>query len=146
MKKTYCSEHQPHSGARISRYRCFLPDLAGFTAYRRGGANTRYNKFLKCLLLDVYPREKYTPEREGFEPSIRYERIHAFQACSFNRSDISPTRGVRLNQNSCFRNCFVRFCVHFILIPNRTPNEQHSKQIKNDLHAIWIFLIANQNK
>ena len=28
--------------------------------------------------------------REGFEPSIRYERIHAFQACSFNRSDTSP--------------------------------------------------------
>ncbi len=25
--------------------------------------------------------------REGFEPSIRYERIHAFQACSFNHSD-----------------------------------------------------------
>src|SRR3990167_8786584 len=29
-------------------------------------------------------------EREGFEPSIRYERINAFQAFSFDRSDISP--------------------------------------------------------
>ena len=29
-------------------------------------------------------------EREGFEPSIRYYRIHTFQACSFNHSDISP--------------------------------------------------------
>ena len=29
-------------------------------------------------------------EREGFEPSIRYSRIHTFQACSFNHSDTSP--------------------------------------------------------
>ncbi len=29
-------------------------------------------------------------EREGFEPSVRYKRTHAFQACSLNRSDISP--------------------------------------------------------
>ena len=29
-------------------------------------------------------------EREGFEPSIRYYRIHTFQACSFNHSDTSP--------------------------------------------------------
>ncbi len=29
-------------------------------------------------------------EREGFEPSIRGYRIHTFQACSFNHSDISP--------------------------------------------------------
>ena len=28
--------------------------------------------------------------REGFEPSIRGYRIHAFQACSFNHSDTSP--------------------------------------------------------
>ena len=28
--------------------------------------------------------------REGFEPSIRFRRIHAFQACSLNRSDTSP--------------------------------------------------------
>ncbi len=33
---------------------------------------------------------KYRSEREGFEPSIRRRRIHAFQACSFNHSDISP--------------------------------------------------------
>ena len=31
----------------------------------------------------------YLVEREGFEPSIRC-RIHAFQACSFSRSDTSP--------------------------------------------------------
>ena len=29
-------------------------------------------------------------EREGFEPSMGYEPIHAFQACSFGRSDTSP--------------------------------------------------------
>jgi hypothetical protein len=29
-------------------------------------------------------------EREGFEPSIRYKRIHTFQACSFSHSDTSP--------------------------------------------------------
>ena len=29
-------------------------------------------------------------EREGFEPSIRDYRIHAFQACAFDRSAISP--------------------------------------------------------
>ncbi len=29
-------------------------------------------------------------EREGFEPSIRFGRIHAFQACAFDRSAISP--------------------------------------------------------
>jgi hypothetical protein len=29
-------------------------------------------------------------EREGFEPSIRFCRIHDFQSCSFDRSDTSP--------------------------------------------------------
>ena len=29
-------------------------------------------------------------EREGFEPSIHFWRIHTFQACSFNHSDTSP--------------------------------------------------------
>jgi hypothetical protein len=32
----------------------------------------------------------YLAEREGFEPSIRYKRIHTFQACSFSHSDTSP--------------------------------------------------------
>ena len=50
-------------------------------------------------------------EREGFEPSIRFCRIHTFQACAFDRSATSPgnsscpgayrrrTRGGRLPQN-----------------------------------------------
>src|SRR6266513_4199170 len=29
-------------------------------------------------------------ERVGFEPTIRYQRIHAFQACALSRSAISP--------------------------------------------------------
>ena len=29
-------------------------------------------------------------EREGFEPSVRYSRTHAFQACTFSRSVTSP--------------------------------------------------------
>jgi hypothetical protein len=35
-------------------------------------------------------RLKKLAEREGFEPSVRSYRTHAFQACSFDRSDISP--------------------------------------------------------
>ena len=31
-------------------------------------------------------------DRGGFEPPIRYERIHAFQACAFNRSATCPKR------------------------------------------------------
>ena len=30
---------QPHPGTRIIRCRCFLPDLAEFTNYRRGGTD-----------------------------------------------------------------------------------------------------------
>jgi len=30
---------QPHPGTRIIHYRCFLPDLAGFADYRRGGTD-----------------------------------------------------------------------------------------------------------
>ena len=29
-------------------------------------------------------------EREGFEPSKGYKPLHAFQACAFDRSAISP--------------------------------------------------------
>src|SRR5438445_335298 len=44
-------------------------------------------------------------EREGFEPSRPFWSLHAFQACAFDRSAISPhasagfdTFGVRLNE------------------------------------------------
>ncbi len=29
-------------------------------------------------------------EREGFEPSVRVNRTHDFQSCTFNRSVTSP--------------------------------------------------------
>ena len=32
-------------------------------------------------------------EREGFEPSVPFWGTHAFQACTFNHSDISPCKG-----------------------------------------------------
>src|SRR5699024_7230997 len=32
---------QPHPGTRVFHYRCFLPDLAGFADYRRGGRDGR---------------------------------------------------------------------------------------------------------
>ena len=49
--------YQPDFGTRICHYRCFLPDLAGFTTYRREETNTHYHN---------------VAEREGFEPSVRY--------------------------------------------------------------------------
>ena len=38
----------------------------------------------------IRPRLDYA-ERTGFEPVIRFRRIHAFQACLFNHSSISPS-------------------------------------------------------
>lgn len=34
--------------------------------------------------------ESLLAEREGFEPSKRFRRLHAFQACLFSHSSISP--------------------------------------------------------
>jgi len=36
--------YQLHPGARINRYRCSLPGLAEFTAYRREGTDTSHHK------------------------------------------------------------------------------------------------------
>ena len=33
-------------------------------------------------------------EKAGFEPAIRFWRIHAFQACLFNHSSISPSKEI----------------------------------------------------
>ena len=41
-------------------------------------------------------------EREGFEPSIRYKRIHTFQACSFSHSDTSPESITSLSAKHMF--------------------------------------------
>ena len=40
-------------------------------------------------LAKIFPR-KILAEREGFEPSIPFWSMHAFQACAFNHSAISP--------------------------------------------------------
>jgi hypothetical protein len=44
----------------------------------------------------------YLAEREGFEPSIRYKRIHAFQACAFSHSATSPESIAILSGNGMF--------------------------------------------
>ena len=52
------------------------------------GSHPAFNKLLKkTALLAAFFNN--LAEREGFEPSIRC-RIHAFQACAFNHSAISP--------------------------------------------------------
>ena len=35
-------------------------------------------------------RNRRFPEKEGFEPSRRFRRLHDFQSCSFGHSDTSP--------------------------------------------------------
>ena len=37
-------------------------------------------------------RSKIFAERRGFEPRKHFWRLHAFQACLFNHSSISPSR------------------------------------------------------
>ena len=72
-------------GTRISEYRCSLPGLAGFSTYRR-----------------EEPTET-TIERRGKAGGARgirtldtgFSRIHTFQACSFNHSDIAPLEPFR---------------------------------------------------
>ena len=53
------------------RYRCFLPDLAGFTSPRR-------------------PDHKPFDGESGIRTHDTLSSIHAFQACAFSRSAISP--------------------------------------------------------
>src|SRR5262244_4587198 len=53
------------------RYRCFLPDLAGFTSPRR-------------------PDHKLCDGESGIRTHDTLSSIHAFQACAFSLSAISP--------------------------------------------------------
>src|SRR6185312_10279534 len=75
---------QPHPGTRVIRYRCFLPDLAEFANYRRGGTDgaTMDVKRLRLLLCccccccccaSFMPSQlvQKLAERAGFEPAIR---------------------------------------------------------------------------
>ena len=63
---------------------------------------------------------QYHAERGGFEPPIRFRRIHAFQACLFNHSSISPFH-ILLVKIECFsslifivRRVFSYKCILFI--------------------------------
>ncbi|CBL46938.1 Hypothetical protein HDN1F_33550 [gamma proteobacterium HdN1] len=53
--------HQPHSGTRITSYRCFLPDLAGFTSYRCGGTDEATIETLPCSLVTGRDYAVFTP-------------------------------------------------------------------------------------
>lgn len=109
--------------APVSRCRCFLPDLTGFTRTCRAGPNPSDTGYPRAIYRNrsngssflhpwkggfSKPREdrifawRSRPragsprpyltnlaEREGFEPSVHC-CTHAFQACSFGHSDISP--------------------------------------------------------
>ncbi len=101
---------QPHPGTRITRYRCFLPDLAGFASYRREGTDGVAVRRVRCFGHRFLTKAKAAFGRPGFdwpragfftgllvggESGIRtreagISRLHTFQACSFNHSDISP--------------------------------------------------------
>src|SRR5476651_1653353 len=43
------NQYQPNFGARICYYRCFLPDLAGFTTYRRETTDTSYHNLIMLV-------------------------------------------------------------------------------------------------
>ena len=38
----------------------------------------------------MYFKKENSAERVGFEPTLRYKRKHAFQACAFSHSATSP--------------------------------------------------------
>ena len=88
-----------------------LAEREGFTRHihvvRLSGNALRCAKWQSCHLVEPLQFSKltisvnkkchpmatfliYLAEREGFEPSIRYKRIHTFQACAFDHSATSP--------------------------------------------------------
>jgi hypothetical protein len=54
---------------------------------------TRESAFFVCRINHLS-----LAERRGFEPRIGYEPIHAFQACDFNHSSISPAYFLRFHE------------------------------------------------
>ena len=64
---------QPHPGTRIIRYRCFLPDLAEFANYRRGGTDgaTMDVGSWSPARAEAVALFNQLAERAGFEPAIR---------------------------------------------------------------------------
>ena len=87
--------------------------------------------------------EQGLAEREGFEPSIRDKRIHAFQACAFNHSATSPEGRASYTSGSARRNCARRASLRFFTrmmrrhsgvvsglprTPHRFPTLRHPKR------------------
>src|SRR5699024_2693226 len=54
---------QPHPGTRVFHYRCFLPDLAGFADYRRGGTN-------RATINKTWRRERDCSAHPGPRPFV----------------------------------------------------------------------------
>ena len=50
----------------------------------------RFGRALASVSAQARERKLSVAEGEGFEPSIRFWRIHTFQACAFNRSATCP--------------------------------------------------------
>ncbi len=86
---------QPHPGTRIIRYRCFLPDLAEFTNYRRGGTDgATIDMGCKSPARGLNRRAfDQLAERAGFEPAIR------FTVYTLSRRAPSTTRTPLRTQN-----------------------------------------------
>ena len=93
---------RPTPGTRIGDYRCSLPGLAGFATYRREeptettietGRTPGFGA--SCVTADSKTLGVKSEVMRGGERGIRtletgFSRLHTFQACSFDRSDISP--------------------------------------------------------
>ena len=76
-----------HSGAHGAfRYRCFLPDLAGFTGLCCTEPGSPSGDFMRFS-----PPVRYHGGERGIRtPEALFRHLHDFQSCSFGRSDISP--------------------------------------------------------
>ena len=86
----------------LAAYRCFLPDLAGFTGlpcarpdHRHGVNRPAPTALARRATLEATPQGGFdTPGDSGGEAGIRtrggVSPTHALQACSFSRSDTSP--------------------------------------------------------
>ena len=48
-----------------------------------------FNLFNVLSVISIRNNQKIIAERKGFEPSIRFWRIHTFQACAFDHSATS---------------------------------------------------------
>jgi hypothetical protein len=88
-----------------SACRCYLPVLTGLADFRRADSDLQrlpqrslnISTAARTSSADMRSPFKcddvsspYVAEREGFEPSRRFKRLHAFQACLIDRSSTSP--------------------------------------------------------